>query len=55
MIDVEADFWEKIEVSVIRRSKDSGNAKMEWHSRPFTQIQLHELIQQKIKDMKTSH
>ncbi len=53
--EVEADFWEEIEVPVIGRGKDTGKTKMEWHPRPFTKIQLHELIQQEIKDMKPSH
>ena len=53
--EVEEDFWEEIEVAVIRRGKDTGKTKTEWHPRPFTQIQLNELIQQKINAMKPSH
>lgn len=53
--DVEVDFWEEIEDPVIRRGKDIGETKMEWHPRQLTQAQLHDLIQQKINAMKPSH
>jgi hypothetical protein len=53
--DVETDFWEEIEVPVIRRGKDTGKTKLEWHPKPLTEDRLQELIHQKMAAMRSSH
>jgi hypothetical protein len=53
--DVENDFWEESEVPVIRRGKDTGKTKLEWHPKPLTDNRLQELIHQKMAAMRSSH
>ncbi|MCA1795643.1 MAG: BREX-1 system adenine-specific DNA-methyltransferase PglX, partial [Desulfobacteraceae bacterium] len=53
--DVENDFWEEIEVPVIRRGKDTGKTKLEWQPKPLTEDRLQELIHQKMAAMRSSH
>ncbi|MDY0164777.1 hypothetical protein, partial [Desulfobotulus sp.] len=53
--DVENDFWEEIEVPVIRRGKDTGKTKLEWQPKPLTESRLQELIHQKKAAMRSSH
>ncbi|MCA1793336.1 MAG: BREX-1 system adenine-specific DNA-methyltransferase PglX [Desulfobacteraceae bacterium] len=53
--DVENDFWEEMEVPVIRRGKDTGKTKLEWHPKPLTEDRLQELIHQKMAAMRSSH
>jgi len=50
--DVEDDFWEEVEVSVIRRGKDTGKTKKKWQPKQLTGEQLSALIQQKIAEAK---
>lgn len=47
--DVEYDFWEEIEVPVIRRGKDTGETKLEWQPRQLSETQLRDLIRQIIE------
>lgn len=47
--DAEDDFWEEIEVPVIRRGKDTGETKYEWQSRQLSKTQLQDLIRQIIE------
>ncbi len=47
--DVENDFWEEIEVPVIRRGKDTGVTKWEWQPRELSETQMRDLIQQIIE------
>ncbi|MCF8075503.1 MAG: BREX-1 system adenine-specific DNA-methyltransferase PglX [Desulfotignum sp.] len=53
--DVETDFWEEMEVPVIRRGKDTGKTKLEWQPKPLTESRLQELIHQKMAAMRSSH
>jgi hypothetical protein len=53
--DVEKDFWEEMEVPVIRRGKDTGKTKLEWQPKPLTEDGLQELIHQKMAAMRSSH
>lgn len=50
--DVEIDFWEEIEMPVIRRGKDTGETKVEWKPKKLTENELNELIIQKIAELK---
>jgi hypothetical protein len=50
--DVEADFWEEVETSIIQRGKDTGETKSEWQLKKLTESQLRELILQKIAEAK---
>ena len=52
--DVEDDFWEEIKVPVIRRGKDTGETKQEWHPRKLSGNQLRDLIQQIIETGQSS-
>nr|WP_320013503.1 hypothetical protein [uncultured Desulfobacter sp.] len=47
--DVEDQFWEEVEVPVIRRGKDTGKTKWEWHPRKLPETQLRDLIKQIIE------
>ena len=47
--DVEDDFWERVEVPVIRRGKDTGETKLEWHPIKLSETQLQALIRQIIE------
>jgi hypothetical protein len=53
--DVETDFWQEMEVPVIRRGKDTGKTKLEWQPKPLTESRLQELIHQKMAAMRSSH
>lgn len=50
--DAENDFWEEIEVPVIRRGKDTGETKFEWQPKKLSETQLRELIRQKMAGAK---
>ncbi len=47
--DVEDDFWEEVEVPVIRRGKDTGKTKWEWQPRQLSETQLQDLIRRIIE------
>jgi hypothetical protein len=47
--DVENDFWEEVEVPVIRRGKNTGKTKWEWQPRKLSETQLQDLIRQIIE------
>ena len=47
--DVEDDFWEEIEVPVIRRGKDTEKTKQEWQPRKLSETQVRDLIRQIIE------
>ena len=51
--DVEDDFWEEIEVPVVRRGKDTGKTKMEWRPKALSENELSELIRQKMAKVKS--
>ncbi|QEW05876.1 BREX-1 system adenine-specific DNA-methyltransferase PglX [Nitrincola iocasae] len=44
--DVEEEFWEEVEVPVIRRGKDTGETKLEWQPKDLSEAQLQALIHQ---------
>jgi Eco57I restriction endonuclease. len=44
--DVEEQFWEEVEVPVIRRGKDTGETKLEWQPKDLSEAQLQALINQ---------
>jgi hypothetical protein len=44
--DVEDEFWEEVEVPVIRRGKDTGETKLEWQPKDLSEAQLQALINQ---------
>lgn len=44
--DVEDEFWEEVEVSVIRRGKDTGETKLEWQPKDLSEAQLQAVINQ---------
>lgn len=48
--DVESDFWEEVEIPVIRRGKDTGKTKIVWHSKMLSDLQLKEIIRIKIEE-----
>ena len=52
--DVEDDFWEEVEVPVIRRGKDTGETKLEWHHRELSETQLQDLIRQILETIHSS-
>ncbi|MDF9799776.1 hypothetical protein OKW21_005039 [Catalinimonas alkaloidigena] len=49
--DVEDDFWEEVEVPIIRRGKDTGETKFEWQPKNLSENELRDLIQQKLVDL----
>lgn len=48
--DVEDVFWHEIEVPIIRRGRDTGEAKLEWHPRDLSEVELNAVIQDVIKE-----
>ena len=50
--DVEDDFWEEVEVPIIRRGKKTGKTKLEWRSKKLSEAELEELIRKKIAESK---
>lgn len=44
--DVEGEFWEEVEVPVIRRGKDTGETKLEWQPKNLSEAPLQVLINQ---------
>ncbi len=44
--DVEEQFWEEVEVPVIRRGKETGETKLEWEPKDLSEAQLQALINQ---------
>jgi len=48
--DVESQFWEEIEVPVIRRGKDTGETKLEWQPRNLSESELDALIERTIEE-----
>lgn len=44
--DVEEQFWEEVEVSVIRRGKETGETKLEWQPKDLSAAQLQAVIVQ---------
>ncbi|WP_286817224.1 hypothetical protein [Desulfobacter sp. UBA2225] len=52
--DVEDDFWEEIEVPVIRRGKDTEKTKQEWQPRKLSETQVRDLIRQIIETGQSS-
>lgn len=44
--DVEEQFWEEVEVPVIRRGKDTGETKLEWQPKDLSETELQALINQ---------
>jgi hypothetical protein len=44
--DVEEQFWEEVELPVIRRGKDTGETKLEWQPKDLSEAQLQALINQ---------
>ncbi|WP_422482297.1 BREX-1 system adenine-specific DNA-methyltransferase PglX [Pleomorphochaeta sp. DL1XJH-081] len=50
--DVESDFWEEVEIPVIRQGKDTGGIKVEWHPKKLNENELKQIITQKIAELK---
>lgn len=48
--DVEDQFWEEVEVPVIRRGKDTGETKLEWQPRDLSESKLDALIERTIEE-----
>lgn len=48
--NVESDFWEEIEVPVIRREKDTGETKWEYQPKKLSENDLSDLIRQKMTE-----
>jgi hypothetical protein len=52
--DVETDFWEEVDVPVVRRGRDTGQTKTIWQPKKLSESELRDLIRQKIETMNTS-
>lgn len=50
--NVENEFWEEVEIPVIRRGKDSGETKVEWQPKKLNEDALKKIIFQKIAELK---
>lgn len=50
--DVENDFWEEVEIPVIRRGKDTGETKVEWQPKKLNEDELKGIITQKIAELR---
>ena len=48
--NVEDVFWHEIEVPIIRRGRDTGDTKLEWHPRDLSEPELSSLIQNVITE-----
>jgi hypothetical protein len=48
--DVEGQFWEEVEVPVIRRGKDTGETKLEWQPKDLSESELNALIKRTIEE-----
>jgi hypothetical protein len=48
--DVEALFWESVELPVIRRGKDTGETKLEWQPKALSESELDALIKRTIEE-----
>jgi len=48
--DVENHFWQEIEVPIIRRGRDTGDAKLEWHPKALSEAELSSAIHGVIKE-----
>ncbi len=42
--DVEHEFWEEVEIPIIRSGKDTGETKLEWQQKKLSPNQLRDLI-----------
>ncbi len=50
--NVEEAFWHEVEVPVIHRGRETGETKLEWQPRTFSDAELDALIQKIIKEKK---
>ena len=50
--DVENDFWEEVEIPMIRRGKDTGETKVEWQPKKLNEDELKGIITQKIAELR---